>query len=79
MNFTSNPALQDRFHQFDQKLPPKGVKHAFVRAKIHYYFVKWFDGKKIVVIAFYTTFPHCAHCVPEIYMIESHIFLTKIS
>ena len=25
MNFTSNPSLQDIFHQFDLEMPPKGV------------------------------------------------------
>ena len=31
MNFTSNLSLQDIFHQFDLEMPPKGVKHAFVK------------------------------------------------
>ena len=59
MNFTSNPSLQDLFHQFDLKMPPKGVKTWICEGQNSQNFVKWFDGKKNVEIAFYTTFPHC--------------------
>ena len=61
MNFTSNPSLQDIFHRFDLKMPPKGVKTCICESLNSWIFVKWFDGKKIAVIAFYITFPHCAN------------------
>jgi len=59
MNFTSNPFLQYIFHQFYLEMPPMGVKTCICESQNSHIFVKWFDGKKIIVIAFFTTFPHC--------------------
>ena len=46
MNFTSNPSLQDVFHQFDLKMPPNGVKTCNCESQNSQNFEKCFDEKK---------------------------------
>ena len=46
MNFTSNPSLQDIFHQFDVEMPRKYIKTCICESQNSPIFVKWFDGKK---------------------------------
>ena len=60
MNFTSNLSLQNAFHWFDLEMPPKGVKTCICETLNSWILVKTIWRKKIAVIAFYSTFPHCA-------------------